>query len=179
MKVLSFFCALLLALSAEAAVKKMTSGQLNFTAIGSPGILKIRGTSNDKAPQGQVEIVNGEASGEFSFNLSGLDTGIGLRDDHMKNKYLEVEKYPEAKLKVSGLKLTPEEIATGVGRAFTGQLTLHGETKEVSGQFEIDKAGKLKASFPIKVSDFKIDVPKYMGITVSETVEVEVVGQVE
>lgn len=158
---------------------KMTSGQLNFTAIGSPGILKIRGDAKDSSPKGQVEIKDGEASGEFTFALKALDTGIGLRDSHMKNKYLEVEKFPEAKLRVAGLKISHDEIKAGVRKEFSGQLTLHGETKDVKGKFEIDKTGKLKAAFPILVSDFKIDVPKYMGITMSETVDIELESQLE
>ena len=32
--------------------------------------------------------------------LAGLQTGIGLRDKHMREKYLEVEKYPDAVLEV-------------------------------------------------------------------------------
>lgn len=158
---------------------KLSSGQLNFTAVGSPGILKIRGESKDSAPKGQVEIKNGEAQGEFSFALAALDTGIELRDNHMKNKYLEVDKFPEAKLKIAGLKISEDELKAGVKKEFTGELTLHGETKAVKGQFEVDKAGKLKAAFPITVSDFKIGVPKYMGITVSETVDIEIESQLE
>ncbi len=182
MKIQKLVCltvATLFVTTVEAAIMKMASGQLNFTAVGSPGILKIRGNAIDDAPKGQVEIKNGEANGDFTFNLTSLDTGIELRDKHMKNKYLEVEKFPNAKLKITGLKITDAEIQAGAKKDFVGQLTLHGETKEVKGQFEIEKTKKLKASFPITVSDFKIDIPRYMGVTVSETVEIEIESQLE
>ena len=33
--------------------------------------------------------------------LANLSTGIGLRDHHMKEKYLEVQKYPSATLTIA------------------------------------------------------------------------------
>lgn len=166
--------------SAEAAIMKMATGELNFTAIGSPGILKIRGEAKGTPPKGQIELKNGEANGEFTFPLAALDTGIELRDRHMKDKYLEVGKYPDAKLKIVGLKVSEVDLKSGVSKDFTGELTLHGETKAVTGKFELDKTGKsLKAQFPITVSDFNIGVPKYMGITISEQVDIEIESQLE
>lgn len=148
-----------------------TSGDVTFTAVGKPGFLKINGESGGKFPTGSVNFNNGQADAEFEFNLSDLKTGITLRDNHMKEKYLEVAKYPTAKLSVMGL--PAKDSQTDSKGDFKGSLTLHGETKEVSGTYTYAGSSKqLTAQFSIKVSDFKIDIPKYLGVTVSESVEV-------
>ena len=73
--------------------------------------------------------------------LAGLQTGIGLRDKHMREKYLEVDKYPDAVLEVpwSGVKL-PGDGQTGEGSA-PGKMTLHGKSKDVQVKYRIVRTG--------------------------------------
>jgi len=152
-----------------------TAGEVKFTAIGKPGFLKIRGESKGSAPVGNLKIKDDKANGEFEFDLKNLDTGIELRNEHMKNKYLEVEKFPKAKLVLESLSINEKNLSSNMDKDFSGKLTLHGVTKSINGKFQYEaKAKKVKASFSLAVSDFKIDVPKHLGVTVSETVEVEV-----
>ena len=54
---------------------------------------------------------------------------------------------------------------------------LHGTKKTVSGPAEIRKAGsgfRVKASFPVNLSDYAIPEPRYLGVGVKNTVQVEV-----
>jgi polyisoprenoid-binding protein YceI len=97
------------------------------------------------------------------LDLRTLKTGISLRDQHMKTKYLEVEKFPTARLKTGS-------ISQG---AFSGQLMVHGESVPVAGTAAVS-SGRLTISFPVKVSSFKITSPKYMGVGVDDEVRVEV-----
>ena len=63
-------------------------------------------------------------------------TGIGpveLRTTHMREKYLEVEKFPEAKLVIKDL-----DIKSGAKVPFKGNLTLHGVTKELTGEASVE-----------------------------------------
>jgi len=58
-----------------------------------------------------------------------------------------------------------------------GELTLHGVTKTVGGPVEVRKAGsglRVKASFPVNLPDFNIPEPRYLGVGVKNTVQVEV-----
>ena len=73
--------------------------------------------------------------------LAGLQTGIALRDKHMREKYLEVEKYPDAVLELpwSGVKL-PEDGQT-VEATAPGKMTLHGKTKDVQVKYRIVRTG--------------------------------------
>lgn len=165
-------------IDSHAAPIKTTGGTLSFTAIGKPGFLKIRGDS--KGPSGIVEFTDAGLNGKFSFDLSTLDTGIELRNEHMKEKYLEVGKFPMAELALMELKVTPEELKADFTRPFTGILSLHGVSKEVQGKFTWSAAKRaVSAQFDLKVSDFAIDVPKYLGVTVSEKVDVQVLTQFE
>lgn len=148
-----------------------SNGDVTFTAVGKPGFLKINGESGGKFPYGTIKFNNGQADADFEFNLSDLKTGITLRDNHMKDKYLEVSKYPTAKLTIKGL--PTKDYQTDAKGDFIGSLTLHGETKNVSGSYSyVGSSKQLSAQFSFKVSDFKIEIPKYLGVTVSETVEV-------
>ncbi len=159
---------------------KTTGGTLSFTAIGKPGFLKIRGDSKPAGPVGSVEFTDSGLNGKFTFDLSTLDTGIEMRNQHMKEKYLEVGKFPKADLALTGLKVTPEELKTDFTKTFSGILSLHGVSKEVTGQFTWSAAKReVSAQFELKVSDFSIDVPKYLGVTVSEKVDVQVFAQLE
>jgi polyisoprenoid-binding protein YceI len=56
-------------------------------------------------------------------------------------------------------------------------LTLHGVTKMVTGAVDVRQAGaglRVKASFPVNLSDYSIRKPRYLGIGVKDTVQVEV-----
>ena len=117
--------------------------------------------------------------GSLAVDLRSLDTGIGLRSDHMKEKYLEVDKgagYDKAVLSdidVKGLNADAPE-----GKAsFTGSLTVHGVKKTVTGPVEVKKTGsglRVKASFPVNLSDYNIPEPRYLGVGVKNTVQVDV-----
>jgi polyisoprenoid-binding protein YceI len=164
-------CVFLIGTVSQAATLEPKSGSISFTAVGKPGFLKIKGESK-KHPQGKLEIANSSASGSFLFDLENLNTGIALRDEHMKDNYLEVKKYPQAQLAIEPISI-PNENTSSSGE-FKGTLTLHGVTKNTSGKYTYDSSKKLvKAQFEILLSDFNINIPKYMGITVSEKVEVE------
>ena len=78
-----------------------TEGKVEFLAVGQPSALKIRGKLSDEKPiSGSLEVVDGSLSGTAKVKLDGFDTGIELRNRHMKEKYLETGKYPETAVKL-------------------------------------------------------------------------------
>jgi polyisoprenoid-binding protein YceI len=117
--------------------------------------------------------------GELSVDLSTLDTGIALRNEHMKKNYLEVEKgqgFDHAVL--SGIRLGEADPQAVQGKtAFTGRFLLHGTMQPVSGQATIRREGKdvrIEASFPVSISAFGIEKPQYLGVGVRDQVTVDV-----
>ncbi len=156
----------------------LAEGGVNFLAIGRPSALKIRGRGS--VPQGTVVVSGSAVSGTFVFDLESLDTGIKLRNEHMKKKYLEIEKFPKAELV-----LTKVELKQPLGAGdfsfsnvpFEGTLSLHGVKRPVSGKTKGERKGQqlqLAADFNLKVSDFGISSPSFAGVTMADEVQVTV-----
>lgn len=115
--------------------------------------------------EGKLVEGGGHISGTFSVDLAKLDTGLDLRNEHMHKKYLETEKNPIAVMKL-------EPVKTGIDKTFKGHLSLHGVTKEVTGEVIESTATSLKAKFVVNITDFGIEKPGYKGITVGEKLNI-------
>jgi polyisoprenoid-binding protein YceI len=154
--------------------KPVATSEVRFEAVGRPSLLKIKGHG---APlTGSLKIENGKASGQFEIQLDALETGIDLRNRHMKENYLKTAEFPTATLKLDEISL-PAEWAAGqdLTTDFKGQLTLKGQTKAIDGKLQLKGADlSTEAQFTVKLSDFGIDVPKYMGVTVADLVHASV-----
>ena len=117
--------------------------------------------------------------GSLVVDLRTLDTGIGLRNEHLRENYLEVGKGPgfdTATLSAIDLDTFNPDAPEGKG-SFTGLLTLHGVTKSVTGAVDVRQAGaglRVKASFPVDLAAYSIRKPRYLGIGVKDIVQVEV-----
>jgi polyisoprenoid-binding protein YceI len=153
-------------------------GKTSFRAIGRPSALKIVGEGT--GPEGSISVSGEVARGTFAVDLNSLDTGIKLRNEHMKEKYLETGKYPKATLTVDAMKV-PHDGGKGDFRfeklPFAGMLNLHGVDRPVTGSADVERSGgkvKVKAEFSLKIPEYGMGIPKYMGITVAEDVQVTV-----
>ncbi len=152
------------------------SGTVEFKAIGRPSMLKINGKGS--SPRGSITVDGDKASGMLSFDLDSLDTGIKLRNQHMKEKYLETSKFAKATYTIKNF------IVSGVLKSenarlekvpFEGTLSLHNVEKNISGLAQIERNGNevsVNAEFGIKISDFAIPTPGYAGITMAEDVNI-------
>lgn len=183
-----FVCLLSLALFGNHAwsmdssfIINKTNGSVKFFALGNPSAIRINGVG--VAPEGKIDITSDQKTskinGNFNFDLNSLNSGIEMRDSHMKEKYLEVDKFPTAQLSIEALK-TEGIILKNFNKKdlpFTGKLNLHGQNRAVSGTTEIKMENdqlKILAKFKIKSSDFSINIPTFAGITVGDEIEIEV-----
>jgi polyisoprenoid-binding protein YceI len=121
----------------------------------------------------------GALSGELQVDLSTLDTGIALRNRHLRDKYLEVGRGAEyASAVLSGVRLGKVDGSSFEGSTpFTGTLLLHGARRPVAGQAEIRFEGgqvRVAASFPVRIDDYGIAPPRYLGVGVKNEVQVKV-----
>lgn len=148
----------------------------------------------------RTSAVTGELSGDpadifdkpqarFEIDLNTLETGIKMRDEHMKSEaWLDAAKFPKAVWTLKSISPTSEtepiagarspvsrRLADGVTTKVSGigELELHGVTKPVSVQLEITPTkgspatsrrlpGDLlhvRAAFSIKLDDFGIKMP--------------------
>jgi hypothetical protein len=166
------------------SVEDPDKGETHFLAIGNPGAIQIEGKG--KGPTGKL---SGESSkdspeiilkGAFEVNPSDIDTGIDLRNYHMREKYLEIKKYPLILFKLEPLKI-PEQIILKEGEInldFTGFLKIHGVQKTIKGKVFLKGTPEgdlsVNAKFSSFIADYGIEVPSFMGITVAKRVDVEV-----
>jgi len=74
--------------TADANLAKHGDSNVTFTAIGPAG-LRIVGKTAD------LNVVDDGQHVSVTVPLAKLDTGISLRDTHMRDKYLEVGNVPE------------------------------------------------------------------------------------
>jgi polyisoprenoid-binding protein YceI len=168
------FLILVVSLVANASAIKLKDSRLEFIAVGKPAMIKIVGESNDLA--GSIDESEKDGlSGNLILNVKSLKTGINMRDEHMKEKYLEVEKYPTATLKVQGVPV----IASGkdLKKTISLPLSLHGVEQNVDVSLDMKNTSGIysgSAEFTIKLSDFSIKIPTYLGIKVADKVEVKV-----
>lgn len=109
---------------------------------------------------------------DFYLDLNTLKTGIGLRDRHMRDNYLETKKFPFAEFtgKIENLSdLTIGEIKEVIAK---GIFKIHGVEKEIEvpGSIELlnNQRMKLKASFKVLLSDYNISIPKVMFYELAE-----------
>jgi polyisoprenoid-binding protein YceI len=118
-------------------------------------------------------------TGELSIDLTTIDTGIALRNQHLREKYLEVGKgkgFDKALL--SDIQLADADGAAFQGRTpFAAKLLLHGVKHPVAGTVEIRPEGqgrRVRAEFPLQLSDFNVAPPLYLGVGVANRLLVKV-----
>ncbi len=163
------------AMASAADFRSKNSGNLTFEAVGKPAMIKIKGESS--APQSTLKVNGGIGSLESSLDLENLKTGIDLRDEHMKENYLETKKYPKAILVITSLSI-PENWDVSE-QEFSGVLNLHGKEQPVKGTFSMNNKKEVNADFKIKLTDFGITIPNYLGITVADSVNIKTQIQFE
>jgi polyisoprenoid-binding protein YceI len=132
----------------------------------------IRGTVTLGAPAAAL-------GGEISVDLGTLDSGIGLRNEHLRSKYLEVGRGPGFDRAVlSEIRLGDGDPRGALGKThFSGAFLLHGTKKPVAGPATVRQEGKtvrVEATFPVTVSEFGIEKPQYLGVGVKDQVNVTV-----
>lgn len=151
---------------------------VEFDAIGKPAMINIKGMG--AKAKGSLSSLDKVISGEFTVYLKDFTTDMDLRDEHMKEKYLEVEKsgFDKAVLKINQ-KLDTQIPSNGQWepQGLKGLLTLHGVTKEVPLNCKLnikDSTASGVVNFKIKVQDYKIEIPSFAGITMADEVDVKV-----
>jgi len=117
-------------------------------------------------------------AGTLRVDLVSLDTGIELRDNHLRETYLEVargERFRHAAL--TGIELD-DPLPPDAARhktPFSGTLSLHGVERAVAGKAELSRRhGRLRvqATFPLSLKAFDIPPPRYMGVGVRDEVRI-------
>lgn len=141
-----------------------------------------------EAPVENIEAHSNEAmsvldleKGEIvaTIEMKSFDFKKSLMQEHFNENYVESEKFPKAIFK--GRIMDFDQIDfTRDGKTtanISGELTIHGVTQPLECSAEFIKKGTNldgTTSFPIKVADFDIDIPKIVFYNIAEIVEVKI-----
>lgn len=155
---------------AKLAVVSGQPAKAHFHASGPAG-LAIDGNTDEVSASDDGTTI------KVVVALGKLDSGVALRNDHMRNKYLEVAKFPSATLTVarSALKFPADGSSTSGDAA--GVMNIHGKDKNVTFHYTAQRTGatfKVFGTVPLTITDFGINVPSYLGVTVKPDIAVDV-----
>jgi gamma-glutamylcyclotransferase (GGCT)/AIG2-like uncharacterized protein YtfP len=147
------------------------SGTLNaqgkyFTRDGHIVFFSSTSIEDIKANNNKVTCVLDAESGdiEFAVLMVAFEFKKALMEEHFNENYVESEKYPKSNFK--GQILNIKEVDFSSEGSFPvlveGQLTIHGETREVSakGTLEIiNEKVKVYSEFHVSPEDYNIEIP--------------------
>src|SRR5208337_3899744 len=187
-RILTVLCALtMLAASAFAQVQTWNIDP-NHTAaqfsVHHMGISTVRGAFTKVSGSAQYDPSNpGKTSVEATIDAASVDTRVSMRDDDLRSaNYFDVAKYPTITFKSKSVE------AAGTGKLkITGDLTIHGVTKEVTLDVdgpsapEQDQKGNshmgASASTKINREDYGVNgASSVVGDDVPITIDVELVS---
>jgi polyisoprenoid-binding protein YceI len=137
-----------------------------------------------KTPLEDIDAINTQSASLFNATTGEIAFAIpvaafvfakSLMQEHFNESYLETEKYPRATFKglVKGF-----EHKDGVQRVrAVGELYIHGVTRPATVEGTLERKANtllLVASFPVKLEDYRVKVPRVVFYNVAETVEVKI-----
>lgn len=113
-------------------------------------------------------------------DLASLDTGIGKRNEHMRDRHLQTATYPLAVF--TGRAVTKAAAPLTPGQPVTltveGTLDLHGVARPLTVEATVtlgpDGALRVDTAFPVKLSDHAIDRPQFLVMKLADEQQVRV-----
>jgi len=100
----------------------------------------------------------------FEVDLNALDTGIGLRNRHMRENYLETDQFPTTHFKGEIISSTVANDTT-ISVEAHGVIFIHGVEKS------LNVTANLVDNFVVKLSDFQIEIPSIMFYKINEDMD--------
>ena len=114
---------------------------------------------------------------DFEVDLAALDSGIGLRNRHMRDNYLETATFPFATFAAQVNRIESGGEA-GMLVTAVGVLSIHGVERDATIRCGLDgnpTAGyRVRCRFPVRLADHGIEVPRVMFMKLADEVVVDV-----
>ncbi len=158
----------------EYHVDKKADNQVTF--ISDAPLEEFRGVTGniDGYVLWQDDDMIGGSEFYFEVDLTTLDTGIGLRNRHMQEHYLETEKYRYAVFSGRLCKVVKDSL---LHVEANGVFKLHGRERPLTLLVDVrpdDDDYLAETQFTTALSDYEIKVPKLMFMKIDNDVKVQV-----
>jgi len=120
--------------------------------------------------------------GEVSADAKTFQTGIGLRDEDLRDQFFEAERFPEIVLTLQKLSRTSaSKLAPGarLQADVTGELNVHGVSRSVTFAATLNRGADgrvliVHGGFPVVLADFGIKRPQRLFLKLGEVAQVDV-----
>ena len=111
----------------------------------------------------------------FEVDLASIDTGISLRNRHMREDYLETERFPWATFegRIAAVSEHPEG---GVRITSPGTFAVHGVERTRTIDCRVTGSAprlRVRCAFDVTLADHDIEIPQVMFLKLAEEVRVE------
>lgn len=152
-----------------------------YTKAGSISFYSKSSLENIEAHNKKATCIVDKTTGqmEFAVLMKAFEFEKALMEEHFNENYVESDKYPKSTFKGKITNLSAINFAKDgtYDAAVSGDITIHGVTKQVSskGKF-IVSGGKITASseFNILLSDFNISIPSAVKNNISNDIKITV-----
>jgi hypothetical protein len=109
----------------------------------------------------------------LEVDLATIDTGISLRNRHMRDNYLHTDRFPYATYSAEVSRIEEPSPGTYVVSA-RGILSIHGVDRERTLECRTEDAApphRVRCAFTILLSDHDVEIPRLMFMKVADQVE--------
>ncbi|KPJ88079.1 MAG: hypothetical protein AMS18_13785 [Gemmatimonas sp. SG8_17] len=111
----------------------------------------------------------------FEVDLASIDTGIGLRNRHMRDNYLEVNEYPYATYG-GVIESVVQTAPDGYRVTASGTFSIHGRERPMEIPCDIttrSEGYRTRCSFHVLLTDFDIKIPRVMFLKIADEIQLE------
>ena len=110
----------------------------------------------------------------LEVKVDTIKTGMSMRDSHMRNNYLESEKYPSIVYAAKNLPFNPTNSSTS---KIKGKFAIHGKEKEPTVEMKVTEVSQnkmvLRGKHDLNILDYGIKQPKFMVVAMQPNIEIE------
>ena len=164
-----------LAYSTEYQVEKSNKNVVKF--ISETTLESFEGITDKIDGYIQTDGIEKLIGSEFYFevDLNSVKTGNGLRDRHMREDYLQTDKYQFTNIK-GKIREANKVSETEYNIKATTKMFIHGVSRDIiiAGKiYKLQNGFKVKSNYTIKLTDFKIEIPKFMFMRLSEDIKLD------
>jgi polyisoprenoid-binding protein YceI len=160
-----------------ASIVRVQGGTVSFKVDTNVPAVNIHGKS--KALAGQVYVRDGSTGVlleklEASVPVGSIDTGMGLRDEHMRKRIFTTSdgRLPDLKFQADGARCSPKAARQSTCQ-LSGKLSLRDVDRPFTIALRVEEDGsKLRASGDalVMLSAYGIERPSNLGVQTADTV---------
>lgn len=148
---------------AEAGMKIEGKPKVTFFASGSPGFMSIEGVSS------AMTLSDDGTKLSFTVPMQTVSSGIALRDQHMNEHYVQIDKFPNVVIEFARADVPwPAELGKSVTGKVAGTFTAHGVPLPAPIEYTATKTKtgwRVKAKFTFNTDAHGMHIEPYMGIS--------------